>query len=67
MTGKPVVNKELEGFEIGINSFGEIQQSFPIDKLNTFLDRYTDDKKLTHLNEDEPESEESESEKPDKK
>ncbi|GAB4015024.1 hypothetical protein [Spirosoma koreense] len=64
---KPRVHKELEGFDIQINSFGEITTSFDIDKINQFLNKTVDDKKLRHrtdLNlkgeaeseEDEPES-----------
>lgn len=43
---KPKVNPELEGFELSVNSFGEITSSLPIDKLNKFLDKNVDDKKL---------------------
>lgn len=43
---KPKVNKELEGFDINIDSFGEIQSSLPIDKINEFLNKNVDDKKL---------------------
>lgn len=43
---KPRVHKELEGFDISINSFGEIQTSFDIDKINDFLNKNVDDKKL---------------------
>lgn len=43
---KPKVNKELEGFDIKIDSFGEIQSSLPIDKINEFLNKNVDDKKL---------------------
>ena len=43
---KPNVNKELEGFDIRIDSFGEIQSTFDIDKINEFLNRNVDDKKL---------------------
>ncbi len=43
---KPSVNKELEGFDIKIDSFGEIQSSFNIDKINEFLNRNVEDKKL---------------------
>jgi hypothetical protein len=46
MQGKPVVNKELDGMEIEINEFGEIVRNFPIEKLNKFLDKEVDDKKL---------------------
>lgn len=43
---KPKVNKDLEGFDIKIDSFGEIQSTLPIDKINEFLNRNVDDKKL---------------------
>ena len=43
---KPKVNRELEGFEISINSFGEISSSIDIDKINSFLNRNLKDKKL---------------------
>jgi hypothetical protein len=42
----PRVHKDLEGFDIEINSFGEIKTSFDIDKLNEFLNKHNDDKKL---------------------
>lgn len=42
----PKVHPDLEGFDIKINSFGEIQTSFDIDKLNQFLNEKTDDKKF---------------------
>lgn len=45
---KPRVHQELEGFNIEINSFGEIVTSFEIDKINQFLNRTVDDKKLRH-------------------
>ncbi len=41
---KPRVHKELEGFDIQINSFGEITTSFDIDKINQFLNKTVDDK-----------------------
>lgn len=65
---KPRVHKELEGFDIQINSFGEITTSFDIDKINQFLNKTVDDKKLRHrtdLNlkgEPDPEENEEESE-----
>ena len=43
---KPKVNPELEGFDIQINSFGEITTSFDMDKINEFLNKNVDDKKL---------------------
>jgi len=42
----PKVNKDLEGFDIKINSFGEIVTSYDLDKINGFLDKNVDDKKL---------------------
>lgn len=42
----PKVNAELEGFNMNINSFGEISSSFSIDKINEFLNKNVDDKKL---------------------
>jgi hypothetical protein len=43
---KPKVHKDLQGFELSIDSFGEIHSSFKIEKLNEFLDKNVDDKKL---------------------
>ncbi|MFB0945553.1 MAG: hypothetical protein ACI9V1_001478 [Spirosomataceae bacterium] len=43
---KPRVHKELDGFDIEINSFGEIQMNYDMDKINEFLNRKVDDKKL---------------------
>ncbi|MFT6216987.1 MAG: hypothetical protein ACJAS3_003407 [Roseivirga sp.] len=43
---KPRVNKDLEGLEIKIDSFGEIRNSLSIDKINEFLNKNVDDKKL---------------------
>jgi hypothetical protein len=43
---KPRVNKEFEGLEIRIDSFGEIHNSLSIDKINEFLNKNVDDKKL---------------------
>jgi hypothetical protein len=42
----PKVHKELDGFKMNIDSFGEISSSFPIDKLNEFLNKNVEDKKL---------------------
>lgn len=43
---KPKVNPELDGFDIKIDTFGEIQTNFDIDKINKFLNKHVDDKKL---------------------
>lgn len=42
----PKVHEELKGFKMEINSFGEISSSFSIDKLNEFLNKNVEDKKL---------------------
>jgi predicted RND superfamily exporter protein len=42
----PKVHKDLDGFKMNINSFGEISSSFSIDKLNEFLNKNVEDKKL---------------------
>jgi hypothetical protein len=43
---KPKVNPELEGFEIKVNTFGEIITNYDINKINEFLNNNVDDKKL---------------------
>lgn len=43
---KPSTHKELKGFDIHINELGQINSSMPYDKLNEFLDRNLEDKKL---------------------
>ena len=43
---KPKVNKELEGFDVSIDSFGELKSTIAIDKINQFLNNQVDDKKL---------------------
>lgn len=43
---EPKVHKDLEGFKMSIDSFGEISSSFPIDKINEFLNKNVEDKKL---------------------
>lgn len=49
--GKPRVHKELSGFEISIDQFGELKSSMAIEKLNEFLDENVDDKKLIERDE----------------
>jgi len=41
---KPKVHKNLEGFNIKINSFGEIESNLNTDKLNEFLDENSEEK-----------------------
>lgn len=43
---KPRVHKDLQGFDIAIDSFGEIKSNMNIEKINEFLNRNVDDKKL---------------------
>lgn len=50
---KPKVHKDLDGFNITVNKFGEIQTPYDLDKLNDFLDKNVDDKKLRNRKEGE--------------
>lgn len=43
---KPRVHPELQGLDITIDSFGELNMNLPIDRINEFLNRTVDDKKL---------------------
>lgn len=45
-SGKPQVHEDLEGFELKINEFGEIRSNMDIEKLNKFLNKNVEDKKL---------------------
>jgi len=40
------VNPQLQGFDIKINTFGEIQSNYEVDDLNEFLNKNLKDKKL---------------------
>jgi hypothetical protein len=42
----PKVNDELNGFDIKIDTFGEIRSTMSIDDINKFLNKNVDDKKL---------------------
>ncbi|MCW5911706.1 MAG: hypothetical protein KIT62_11560 [Cyclobacteriaceae bacterium] len=48
--GKPRVHKELSGFEVSIDQFGELKSNLAIEKLNEFLNENVDDKKLAERN-----------------
>lgn len=50
---KPRVHKELQGFDISIDSFGEIKSNMNIEKINEFLNENVDDKKLAEREENE--------------
>lgn len=49
----PKVHKDLEGFKIKINEFGEITTSYDVEKLNEFLNENVEDKKLKNRKEEE--------------
>ena len=42
----PDVHPDLEGFDVELNRFGEVDMTISIDELNDFLDREVDDPKL---------------------
>ena len=60
-TPKPKVHKDLQGFEVSIDQFGEIRSNMNIEKINEFLNKNVDDKKL--LERDEKEQEEQDKKK----
>lgn len=43
---KAKVHKDLDGFELSVDSFGEITSNLSVEDLNKFLDRNVKDKKL---------------------
>jgi len=43
---KPKTHDDLQGFDIRINEFGEIVSSYSVEKLNEFLNKNVEDKKL---------------------
>lgn len=43
---KARVHKDLSGLDISIDQFGEIKSNMNIEKINEFLDKNVDDKKL---------------------
>jgi len=45
-TPKARVHEDLSGFEVSINEFGEIRGNMNIEKINEFLNKNVDDKKL---------------------
>lgn len=40
------VHAELKGLNLQINAFGEIQSSLEMERINRFLDKHLDDKKM---------------------
>jgi len=53
--GEPNVHDDLDGFNMKVNEFGELISNFPVDKLNTFLDKNVEDKKLQDKDQSEEE------------
>ncbi len=43
---KAKVHKDLDGFTLSIDPFGEIKSNLPVEKLNDFLNDHVTDKKL---------------------
>ena len=43
---KAKVHKDLEGLDLSVDSFGEIKSNMPIEKINQFLNKNVEDKKL---------------------
>lgn len=56
--GKPKVHKDLKGFEISIDQFGELKSNMKIEKINSFLNDHVDDKKLLEKEEKEKQKKE---------
>ncbi|MFM2393249.1 MAG: hypothetical protein RLZZ546_1231 [Bacteroidota bacterium] len=50
---KADVHKDLKGFKISINSFGEMESTFSIDKLNQFLNKKTNNLKEEDVSKEE--------------
>lgn len=45
-SGRPSFHESLKGFDIKVNSFGEMESTFEIDRINDFLNKEVHDKKL---------------------
>lgn len=61
-SGRPSFHESLKGFDIKVNSFGEMESTFEIDRINDFLNKEVQAKKL-----DPAEEAETKSSKPEKK
>ncbi len=53
---KPRVHKDLQGFEVSINQFGELSSNMNIEKINEFLNKNVNDKKLVERDSNETKS-----------
>ena len=56
--GDAEVHKDLKGFDIKINEFGQITTNFNVEKINEFLDDNVEDKKLSERKEESASEEE---------
>ncbi len=45
LSGLPEVHKDLKGYSLDINAFGEVRSNFDIERINYFLNNTNDDKK----------------------
>ena len=54
-SGRPPFHEKLSGFDIKVNSFGEMESSFEIEEINKFLNEEVEDKKLKKPGENEEE------------
>ncbi|UZR94485.1 hypothetical protein [Chondrinema litorale] len=45
-SNSPRVHPDLQGFDIKVNQFGEIESTLPIEEINKFLNKKVVDKKL---------------------
>jgi hypothetical protein len=52
---RPPFHERLKGFDIKVNSFGEMESTFEIDRINEFLNKEVPDKKLSHPDKEEEE------------
>ena len=46
-------HEELKGFDIKVDPFGKMESNLPIEKINEFLNKNIDDRRLSHLKEEE--------------
>jgi hypothetical protein len=44
--GSPETHRDLKGFDIKVNEFGQIEGSMNVDQINDFLNKQVEDKKL---------------------
>ncbi|MEL6123904.1 MAG: hypothetical protein AAFQ02_04115 [Bacteroidota bacterium] len=47
------LHKDLKGFDLKIDPFGQMESTLPMSEINDFLNDKVDDPKLRHLREEE--------------